>query len=223
LGLNLQVGILAELTEVGKPEGVAQFRDQFAKINAFLATKGIRPHHEPEQSGHLTSWSIDMFGYGGLHELRRVALHLLAGNGVPAASAGRASNDPLATEAMRSPSHPTPWAFSHLLVHSDCSGYYLPTNFRFVLLPTANSGIEGPWIGSSQRLFEECRALAAAVQLPEGLDPESDAFDDVLDGTTEQVADPPPWRRLPVAPHACAVLLKGASLSIESKAALVFG
>jgi len=174
VGLNIQVGVLAELTAAGEPEGITHFRDQFARINAFLATKGIRPHHEPGPPASPNSWSTDMFGYGGVHELRRVALHLLAGNGVPAASAGRASEDPLATaywaekqfatptpEAMRSPSHPTPWAFRHLLMHSDCSGYYLPINFRFVLLPPANSGIAVP-SGST------CSAAAHAFQARRG-------------------------------------------------------
>src|SRR5688572_505740 len=67
MGLSLEVGILADLKE-HDPEGAQQFREEFETLNRFLASEGLPPHHEPES---CEVWSGDMWGYSGLHYLRR--------------------------------------------------------------------------------------------------------------------------------------------------------
>ncbi len=232
MGLDLSVGILAELRELDEPEGVEHYKQIFERVNRFLSDKRIRPHEEPEHLPKELRWEGSL-SYSAIHELRRVAVHLLYGEPCPAPSESRASEDPLVSayyaekkhakptpEEMQSHLHPTPWGFKHLLLHSDCEGLYLPKAARFVLFAKKEYRIPGGgMIGSSYRLAEECAALAKAMQLD--INSALDQLDELAE-VQPNPAEPMPWKRLPKASLTCLTLLRGAVYSIRAKAALVF-
>ena len=73
LGLALSVGILTELTE--DEEGYNYYLKTFEAVNKALANNNLPTYNEPT---HLNeeSCSFDMYGYSGLHYLRRIAAYL---------------------------------------------------------------------------------------------------------------------------------------------------
>jgi hypothetical protein len=69
--LNVVAGALIAFDD---PEGVEDLRAEFAALNEALREAGL-PEHQPERA----DWDpvdFDMWGYGGLHYLRRVAAYL---------------------------------------------------------------------------------------------------------------------------------------------------
>src|ERR1035438_8868305 len=181
MGLAVEVGYLADLGQ-NDEEGAQSFRDGLAQLNSFLASQGLSPHNEPETCEVL---SFDMYGYSGLHYLRRIAAHLDLRGILPPPGEEDASEDEIMAEYYRLADQASPGffgrlfgkrsrarTFDHLMLHSDAEGYYLPQGFRSVLFPADEFQIPGSMIGSSHRLHEECMQLAAALQLPPDLDPE---------------------------------------------------
>jgi hypothetical protein len=60
---------------------------------------------------------------------------------------------------------------SHLLCHSDTSGYYVPVDFSDPLFLPQEAGVEGAgMVGSSQRLLAELAVIAP----PMGLSPDNE-------------------------------------------------
>src|SRR5919201_2231952 len=93
MGLAVEVGILVDVAE-SDPDSLESFREDFEAANAALAEEGLPTHEEPETA----SWeplSFDMYGYSGLHYLRRVAAHVAAGRGLPPPGDDDASSDPV--------------------------------------------------------------------------------------------------------------------------------
>ncbi len=82
MGLSLSVGILAELAE-RDTEGYDYHQRQFAQLNRALLAAGLAPHNEPRAPRGRAPWSCAMWGYGGLHYLRRIAAHLWADQPLP--------------------------------------------------------------------------------------------------------------------------------------------
>jgi hypothetical protein len=78
MGLAICVGILATLED--DPEGRAYHQEQLARVNTFLSARGSPTHAEPAA---CEAWHVEMFGYSGLHYLRRVAAHLDLRGAVP--------------------------------------------------------------------------------------------------------------------------------------------
>ena len=60
-------------------------------------------------------------------------------------------------------------SFVHLILHSDAEGYYVPIDFE---QPIESDDLPGRYLGSVQRLHDECSAIAARLSMPIGLDPE---------------------------------------------------
>lgn len=50
--------------------------------------------------------------------------------------------------------------FDHLIVYSDCEGFYLPQDFKHVLFATEQTEVPGAIVGSVPRLLSECDRLA---------------------------------------------------------------
>lgn len=227
MGLAIEVGILADLTE-HDPEGAETFRNQFALLNEFLSARGMQPHVEP-----LTCevWSSAMYGYSGLHYLRRLAAHLDLAGQLPTPGGPKASEDPVLTDYYRwfGRAEPT-WSarlfgnvrkrtFDHLILHGDAEGYYLPVDFPGVLFPSSNIAIAGGAVGSSVRLLAECRRLANALDLPVQLDPE-DA--QVWEASENQGKSDVRWQRYGVESFTCLRLIHAATHSLQTGAAIVF-
>jgi hypothetical protein len=85
MGLDLEVGILADFKEADA-EGFAYFKEQFGILNQFLSDAGLGTHVEPEELDEV--FSCRMYGYSGLHYLRRIAAHLALGGPTIWLSAG---------------------------------------------------------------------------------------------------------------------------------------
>jgi hypothetical protein len=201
MGLAVEVGYLADLL-ANDEEGAQSFQDDMARLNDYLASVRLPSHREPEQC-EVFSW--DMYGYSGIHYLRRIAAHLDLRGVLPPPGGQDASKDEVMDEYYRLADQQAPGrfgslfrrtrrprTFDHLLLHSDAEGYYLPQDFPSVLFPPDSFQIPGGMIGSSARLLEECKSLAAALHLPLDLDPEAE---EVWEACAWQGQGDRQWRR----------------------------
>lgn len=219
MGLSITVGIRASALEDG-----AVPKDYFAGVNAHLAAAGLPAHVEPV----CEAWGAEMYGYSGLHYLRRVAASLALRGVVPPPGDEHAPDDPLlhqyyeratgtARGLRRLLGRPRPrrLGFDHLMLHSDAEGYYVPIDFEQVII--VGDGAE--MIGSSQRLQAECTRLRDALGIPADLDPEGD---EVWAAADAQGAGEG-WRRYGIESFTCVRLLRAAELSVARGAAIEFG
>src|SRR5262245_6727171 len=183
MGLNVVVGFAEDLLD--DDEGRAWFANEVSTANTALARSGLPTWSEP---GDVEARSFEMYGYSGLHTLRRVAAHIREHDRLPAPfdRAESSAHDPTLTKVYTAgPAHavtsrkrlgrvkihqsgaPTPRAFDHLIHHSDAEGFYSPVDFAPVL---EDGSVLGGFIGAAPRLLAECLDLARAL----GVDPDSD-------------------------------------------------
>ena len=79
MGLSLETGILSDLKSEDI-EGFNHYKNEFDKLYGILKKNGIQTsYREPEDLGKEFVWSSQMYGYGGLHYLRRLAAHIWEG------------------------------------------------------------------------------------------------------------------------------------------------
>ncbi|MBC6462350.1 hypothetical protein [Actinomadura sp. HBU206391] len=227
MGLDVVVGVFGEFDE----DECAEFAEDFAVVRRELSAAGLPSWQEPRLDEDDVVLQ-DMLGYSGLHHLRRVAAHLAASGTVPAPVEENPADDPVLKAAYAGgPAHawtvkgefvdrrgaaaaePT---FDHLIQHSDCEGYYVPVDFAPVLI---SDDVLGGYVGSSQRLLEECLRVAEALDLPIDLDPDSDEIRDLLDGRVEPTVE---WQRHGIASLTCLQLIEAAWHSIDTGAAIAF-
>jgi hypothetical protein len=188
-----------------------------------LAENGLPTYTEPAEA----SWeplSFDMYGYSGLHYLRRIAAHLAAGRGLPPPGDDDASSDPV-QEAYYDAVTGKPrlfrrgskfdLRFDHLLVHSDAEGFYVPVEFEDVLF---SDDVPGAMLGSSHGLARECEELRSALDIPSDVGPESEE----LWRASEEQGEGEGWRRYGVESFTCVRLLAAARESLNRGAAVVF-
>ncbi len=233
MGLGITVGILVELKKLDE-EGYGYYLEQFSKINQVLKEAGVGEHCESEDIAFKDTFSCDMWGYGGVHYLRRIAAYLAQGKGLPepgdennykgpmvdAYYKKAAGSSPNIFKALFSRKMPKKLAFEHLMIHSDCEGFYIPSDFEDVLSCPKNLKIAGGFLGSSYRLYEECKELARHLELPLELDHESERL---LDAAENQGGGSSKWERYGVESFTCLGLLRACEASVKYKAALVFG
>jgi hypothetical protein len=227
MGLAIEVGPLADLLE-NDPEGAQWLQENFVQLNKFLLGQKLPPHNEPTR---CEIFSCDMFGYSGLHYLRRIAAHLDLRNALPPPGNDEViDNDEAMAEylelAMQESSDSPDCvpnrkkrSFDHLLIHSDAEGFYLPQDFELVLTPAQEFEIPGDMVGSSQRLYKECQRLAAALELPPDLDPNSETIHNAADS---QGTGASKWQQYGVESYICLQLLQACEHSIQTGAAIVF-
>ncbi|MFJ5235112.1 hypothetical protein ACIQBJ_35120 [Kitasatospora sp. NPDC088391] len=214
MGLDVVVGALIGADE----ETAGWFRAECDAIGAVLAREGVpgRPAwHEPVTGDRFGD---RIWGYSGLHTLRRLAAHLAAGRPLPEplADGERATEDPVLAAAYDDVPDDPAGPFDHLIHHSDCEGYYVPVDFAPVLV---DEDLSGGCLGSSVRLLAELRVLARALGLPDGLDPNGDEVTAVLD---EEIADPRGWQRYGTESFVCLQLTRAAEHSVRTGAVLAF-
>ena len=220
MGLALEVGILADL-KANDEDGYQYFRHQFALLNTLLAANHLPAHEEPED---VPVFGCDMYGYSGLHYLRRIAAHLLISGVVPNPCLDQPTHDSIYSKCydniatMQDARSPMEKRFDHLLRHSDNQGFYLPIKFDEVLVDSDETGIEGVAVGSSITLERECTMLAHALNLPTEMDP-ADTFSDDIFETQGQGTG---WEKYGIESSTCILLLNAARHSIMTGAALVF-
>jgi hypothetical protein len=228
MGLAVSVGYFADII-ANDEEAAKGIRDEMARLNDFLASSGLAAHREPEACEAV---SYDMYGYSGLHYLRRIAAHLDLTGVLPPPGGTDSSKDKVMEEYYRLASQGQPGLFGrlfrrtpksrtydHLLLHGDAEGYYLPQDFASVLFPPDKLKIPGGMIGSSVRLKEECERLATALQLPLELDPEAE---EVWQACQSQGQGNVNWQRYGIESFVCLRLYAASQRSIELGAAIVF-
>jgi len=228
MGLSLEVGILADLA-TNDPEAVAGYEEYFASVNELLAEARLAPHREPNE---CEIWSADMFSYSGLHYLRRVAAHLDARGELPIPGGSKSSEDPVLEGHFDDFIGASPGLFrrlfaskesysrrfDHLIVHSDAEGFYLPADFPKVLLGD-DDDVPGGMVGSAPRLLGELDHLASVLEVPPGLESQSDALWDAVESQGEGDET---WQRYAIETFSCVTLREGCRRSIATGAALVF-
>jgi len=227
MSLVVEVGCLAELIK-HDAHGADLFRKQLRQLNKFLATVNLNQHKEPE---NCSVFSADLYGYSGLHYMRRIAAYLSL-RGVLPEPGGKdlefedpsqdPSQDPVVEEYYQMVSQVESGfdanLFKHLMFHDDSQGFYIPQDFSSVLFPSESLGIGGA-IGSSQKLNTECTLLAAALELPLNLDYESTSM---LEDTDSQGACNLRWIRYRIESFVCLRLHKASEHSLKTGAAIVF-
>ncbi|BAC90636.1 hypothetical protein [Gloeobacter violaceus] len=222
MGLGLEVGILADLkTETVDEEGYEYFRNQFDLLNALLNKNNLPAHNEPED---VPIFTCGMYGYGGLHYLRRIAAHLLVNGTVPDPCVENPTGDLVYQECydaiatMQDARSPEEKRFDHLLCHSDAQGFYIPVEFDEVLLDLDETGLLGFQVGSSSVLVRECTALAEAIGLPTDIDPQ----DAILNDNCKTQGQGTGWHRYGIESYVCIQLLNAARHSVVTGAAILF-
>jgi hypothetical protein len=229
MGLALEVGILADLRE-NDQDGFEEYQHQFERLKEFLEQVGLPAHHEPED---CAVWSCDMYGYSGLHYLRRIAAHIDLTNNLPSVgnkenlddvvlknyyefAEGRQSGF-LTKLFQRSPNYR--FGFNHLILHNDDTGFYLPIEFDKVLYLDSELGIAGSMIGSSIKLLQECERLAAVLEIPSNIDETSEELWEAADAQGKNTVK---WQKYGIESFTCVHLATACRKSIESGAAIVF-
>lgn len=231
MGLSLSVGYLAEVVG-GDPKGSPVVSGYFARLNEALVAAGYKPHREPVELDESLRFSCDMWGYSGLHHLRRIAAYAALDLPMPPPVSKGATDDPVLkryyTEVTQSPSLVSrlfrsrsgdSLRYQHLIVHSDAEGYYVPQDFPRVIFPAESLKIPGAMIGSVLRLHQECRSLAKLLEIPDGLDAESD---EVLEAAENPGSGAVRWQRYGIESFSCIRLLAACEASLNTGAAIVF-
>jgi hypothetical protein len=247
MGLDIAVGVLAlERAQGADEQDLAFSAMQFKFLNEVLSEAGLAPHSEPIHTAE--TFEAQMFGYSGLHTVRRLAAWIELEARLPP-DAGRsveASKDPklellyqrlhiyhqkfgakpyqkglmgrLLGRTAQGARKPD---FQHLLWHSDAEGFYIPQRFDDVVLDSAKPQRPsvGGMVGSSFELLQECRRLAEFIELPADIDPESEELWELADSPR---SEGPAWKQFGVESFCLARLLRAAALSVETGAAIVF-
>jgi hypothetical protein len=211
MGLTIVVGVLAG----DEDEGCV--RAHFAVIREVLDRAGAGQWAEPVLN-ERDVLEADMWGYSGLHTVRRVAVHLAATGTLPdpLEEAHRAADDPLLRQAYAEfPGEPA-GPFDHVIHHSDCEGYYVPVDFGQVIV---DDNLAGGYLGSSVRLLAETRRIARALDLPEDLDLDSE---EIFGGRDAKTPAAEGWNRYGIESYGCLRLIQAAKHSIATRAAIAF-
>ena len=229
MGLFIEVGILADLRE-NDEEGYEYSRKQFELLNTYLNQVGLPRHDEPN---NCEIWGCAMYGYSGLHYIRRLAAHLDCGNDFPPPGDEESSNDVILQnyykEATRGKTNiiqgffnrplKYKFGFDHLILHSDSEGLYVPIEFDKVLFPSPDLGIVGGMLGSTVKLLQECELLASALEIPSNINEKSDDLGEAPDLQGEAEIK---WQKYGVESFTCVHLIKACRQSIKTGAAIVF-
>lgn len=231
MGLSITVGVLAE--SFNNQDWLESIQEEFRKANQYLHIAGLPAHVEPENLVAERLVSYKMYGYSGIHYLRRFAAHLRAGSiPTPVRKGQDPSSDKLLTEyyalcdwtvensgiRLFNSGRAQGPSFNHLTFHSDADGFFLPIKFDGVLITYEEGEEYSNAIGSSQALKHECETLSEALGLPLDLDPECDEVWDIADCPK---TEGPTWKRLGVESFTCLRLFHACQKSIENKAAVV--
>ena len=229
MGLALGVGFLGDLRK-NDPEGFDAFVSYFNDVNALLAESGLPPHTEPTE---VSSWDAEMYGYSGLHYLRRLAAYVDSGVELPGPGGQDSSKDPRLEAyfndvtgerggVLKSLFRKRPQfkrEFDHLIVHSDAEGFYLPINFPHVLFASDEHQIPGGMVGSTPSLLAECDRLARVLGIPSELTKDADELWEAADSQGEGATL---WEQYGVESFTCVALREACAVSMKSGAAIVF-
>ena len=229
MGLALEVGVLADLKE-NDSEGFDAFASYFANVNTLLAKHGLPAHSEPID---VSVWGAEMYGYSGLHYLRRLAAFLDSGVELPGPGDQDSSADArleayfsdvtggsggfLKSIFSKKPQFKR--EFDHLIVHSDAEGFYLPVDFPDVLFSSDDREVPGGMVGSAPRLLAECDRLARVLGIPSEITKDAEELWDAADSQGEGEST---WQQYGVESFTCVALREACVASMKTGAAIVF-
>lgn len=240
MGLSLTVGILTDLLEHDK-EGAEWIIGHFEEINNVLAKAGFDQHVEPTD---CEVWSADGYGYSGLHALREFAGLAWQKQPLPRtprltgreelSNSGKLFDAVLPfldsdnkigffAKLLGKTNVKEPPAFSHLVCHSDAEGYYVPIDFSVPLIPnTMREETKSIWpVGSVQRLDAELDVLIELLEIPQGVNSQSESLWNAMDSDQTKPEDPF-WLVQPIASYSALVLKEACSASLRTGAAIAF-
>src|ERR1700754_1418876 len=95
MGLDVVVGVFGEFDE----DECAEFAEDFAVVRRILSAAELPDWQEPRLNEDNVVLQ-DMYGYSGLHHLRRVAAHLASSGTVPATADKSPVHDPVLKDAF---------------------------------------------------------------------------------------------------------------------------
>jgi len=216
MGLALEVGILADLKEADA-EGFAYFKELFGILNQVLSEAGLGTHLEPEELNEV--FSRGMYGYSGLHYLRRIGAYLALGRPLPPPGDYEAANDPVLDrdyfDSFITAENPK---YQHLIMHSDTEGFYVPIDFEGPLV-AIDIPLLGGLLGSTQQLQAECRELASIFGVPAGMDA---AARELMKAIETPGQGREKWQQYAVETFTCLQLIAACDASLRTKAAIAF-
>ena len=113
--------------------------------------------------------------------------------------------------------------FVHLIVHSDCDGFYVPVQFETPLVPKrVTQDNEHLWpLGSVMRLEAEINQLAHHLEIPADLRNDDEQLHALIEAP-DRTKGAAPWSAQPIATHACLVLRGACDQSLRTGAAIHF-
>ncbi|MCG3183957.1 MAG: hypothetical protein ICCCNLDF_02068 [Planctomycetes bacterium] len=152
MGLAVCVGMLADLVE-NDEEGAQWFRDELETLSAVLQANGLPGHEEPEEVEQFTPSGIESIPYSFLHYLRRA--YVCVRKGIELRRGEFTGEDQRLVDEFTNSTMD-----SHLLVHSDAEGFYVPQDFAE---PVSDENLTGGFAGSTQRLKAELAQVAPAL------------------------------------------------------------
>lgn len=208
MGLAISVGLLASLDQLDA-EGATWFREQINKVYKVLEDEGTPPFTEPETVPVRAFKSVSSYPYSFLHYLRRA--YAFQREGLPLAPA----DSPISETDFEIIQDASSLFDSHLLVHSDAEGFYVPVEFDD---PIFSDDIPGAILGSSQGLLRELVKVAPflGIELTESGEPTEPARQKLLDANTNET---PPYYREYIVWYS---LYEAAHFSIAHQTMIVF-
>ncbi|MGB8813126.1 MAG: hypothetical protein WCC57_08065 [Paracoccaceae bacterium] len=237
MGLSVIVGVLSDIDD---PEDQARFADLFKATAKAMIAANLPAHVEPTE---IECWSAEGYGYSGLHALREVAGLIWQGKPIPRAPLITGKGETPFAEALfnqalascgplkqpgfiaRLFGKPAPVAslppFSHLSMHSDAEGFYVPVNFETPIIPKVmDQATASIWpLGSTQRLQSEIDHLAAVLEIPDGLTSQDETLWEAIESP---VTDQALWQAQPVAAYSAIILREACRASLATGAAITF-
>lgn len=231
MGLALETGILSDL-KTNDFEGYEYYKSQFEIIYKVLAENGIQFNYkEPEDIKDDLIWSSQMYGYGGLHYLRRLSAHIWDNQSSISPGVENSDEDEILGSYFENLYTEGPFIYSpvskgwfskkrktfdHLLIHSDAEGFYIPVDFDKVIL---DENISGGFLGSTFRLKEELERLAEWLELDLSIDANSEEVFLLPESHNKSNTK---WKKFAIESHSCINLYKACNESIKNKCAITF-
>ena len=229
MGLALSVGFLADLKQ-NDAEGFETYTACFADVNKLLSANKLPAHTEPTD---VEPWGAEMYGYSGLHHLRRLAAYIDSGVESPSPGNDDSSKDerleayfadvggtrPRMLSGLFGKRPKFRREFDHLIVHSDCEGFYLPMDFPHVLFADEGLQVPGAMLGSTPRLLAECDRLARVLAIPPHINKDSEELWNAADSQGEGDTT---WQRFGIESFTCVALSEACRMSMKTGSAVVF-
>lgn len=155
MSVSPEVGILSNNPD---SDDLEYWQGVFAALNDVLAESGLPKHVEPESLPEFKSRSRVLgFPYGAIHYLRRFyayAKNVPSWIPTPISQLDEPWSDPAVEDEGC-------MLESHLICHSDTDGFYLPIDFRQIVIDKSGKDrIPGGLLGSSYQLHRELVELA---------------------------------------------------------------